>query len=77
MLLAVGALSASGLATTVDRRIDSFKALQPPEPGSRLTSAGGNRYDYWRVALDQFREWPLTGVGAGNFDRTYFLDSAH
>ncbi len=41
---------------------------------SRFTSGGGNRYDYWRVAWDQFRDEPLRGVGAGNYDRTYFLE---
>ena len=41
---------------------------------SRFTTGGGNRYDYWRVALDQFADEPLRGVGAGNYDRTYFLE---
>ena len=41
---------------------------------SRFTSGGGNRYDYWRVALDQFADNPIRGVGAGNYDRTYFLE---
>ena len=41
---------------------------------SRFTTGAGNRYDYWRVALDQFRDDPLRGVGAGNYDRTYFAE---
>ena len=41
---------------------------------SRFTSGAGNRYDYWRVAADQFTDDPLKGVGAGNYDRTYFLE---
>jgi hypothetical protein len=41
---------------------------------SRFTSGAGNRYDYWRVAWDQFASEPLRGVGAGNYDRTYFLE---
>jgi len=41
---------------------------------SRFTTGAGNRYDYWRVAWTQFREDPLRGVGAGNYDRTYFLE---
>ena len=41
---------------------------------SRFTTGAGNRYDYWRVAWNQFRDEPLRGVGAGNYDRTYFLE---
>ena len=41
---------------------------------SRFSSGGGNRYDYWRVAVDQFADDPLRGIGAGNYDRTYFLE---
>ncbi len=44
------------------------------EGGSRFTSGGGNRYDYWRIAVNQFRSEPVRGVGAGNYDRTYFLE---
>jgi tetratricopeptide (TPR) repeat protein len=42
--------------------------------GSRFTTGAGNRYDYWRVAWSQFRDEPLHGLGAGNYDRTYFLE---
>ena len=41
---------------------------------SRFTTGAGNRYDYWRVAVDQFKDDPLHGIGAGNYDRTYFLE---
>jgi O-antigen ligase len=40
------------------------------DPG-RLTSAGSNRYDFWRVALDRFAERPVFGVGADNFQQDY------
>ena len=39
---------------------------------SRLATGAGNRYDYWRVAVDAWREHPLTGVGAGGYDKPYF-----
>ena len=39
---------------------------------SRLLSGGGNRYDYWRVAWRVWREHPLAGVGAGNYQRAYY-----
>jgi UDP-GlcNAc:undecaprenyl-phosphate GlcNAc-1-phosphate transferase len=40
--------------------------------GSRLASGAGTRADYWRVAWHAFLDRPLTGVGAGNYDRPYF-----
>ncbi|MGH2848868.1 MAG: O-antigen ligase family protein, partial [Thermoleophilaceae bacterium] len=41
---------------------------------SRLAGGGGNRYDYWRIALNQFADRPLAGVGAGNYETTYYLE---
>ena len=32
---------------------------------------GNNRYDFWRVALDEFRDRPVAGVGADNFAEDY------
>jgi UDP-GlcNAc:undecaprenyl-phosphate/decaprenyl-phosphate GlcNAc-1-phosphate transferase len=53
----------------------NFVELRSDTPGgSRLSSGGGNRYDYWRIAAEQFRDHPIEGVGAGNYDRTYFLE---
>jgi UDP-GlcNAc:undecaprenyl-phosphate GlcNAc-1-phosphate transferase len=53
----------------------SFVQLdQSNSSSSRFTTGAGNRYDYWRVAWNQFRDEPLRGVGAGNYDRTYFLE---
>ena len=39
---------------------------------TRLASGAGNRYDYWRIAWGTFRDRPVLGVGAGNYDRPYF-----
>ncbi len=40
--------------------------------GSRLTSGlGSNRYDFYRVALDEFAAHPLVGIGADNFQEPY------
>jgi hypothetical protein len=41
---------------------------------TRFLSGGGYRYDYWRVAWLEFKEKPLNGVGAGNYDLRYFAD---
>lgn len=40
--------------------------------GSRLTSGlGSQRYDFYRVALDEFVAHPLLGIGADNFQQQY------
>jgi hypothetical protein len=46
-----------------------FKAGQPTTSGNvRLAgSLGSNRYDFWRVAVAEFRDSPITGIGADNF----------
>jgi hypothetical protein len=58
----------------VSDQYDAFTALEPVKGASRFTSGGGNRYDYWRIAWNQFTDHPLDGIGAGNFDRTYYLE---
>jgi len=80
-VVVVGAVA--GLAAVgdpVDRLRDEARAFKNLGVGSaqssrsRFTSGGGNRYDYWRVAANQFRDEPVKGLGAGNYDRTYFLE---
>jgi hypothetical protein len=40
--------------------------------GNRLVSGlGSDRYDFYRVALDEFAEHPLVGIGADNFQQQY------
>jgi hypothetical protein len=60
----------------VKDQYDEFVNLQVQDTktDTRFFSGGGYRYDYWRVALDQFKDNPLKGVGAGSYDRTYFLE---
>jgi hypothetical protein len=38
---------------------------------AHLLSGGTNRYDIWRVALDEFERAPLVGVGVDNFAVDY------
>lgn len=72
---AIGAVAAVGDPVgKVFDQYEAFTELKPAEGSSRFTSGGGNRYDYWRIAWHQFTDHPLNGVGAGNFDRTYFLE---
>lgn len=43
--------------------------------GSRLAQGlGSNRYDFWRVAADEFADAPLAGVGSNNFAADYVRD---
>ena len=79
--LAIAAGSAGRVSDYVDRQYDAFVHLKDPTAtiapggeGSRLLTGAGNRYDYWRVAWSGFRERPVLGVGAGNYDRLWFRD---
>jgi len=78
MVVSVAGLAAVG--NPVDRVREEARAFKnlgvgaTPESRSRFTSGGGNRYDYWRVAAGQFESEPIRGLGAGNYDRTYFLE---
>ena len=49
-------------------------AEQRPSGSTRFATAGGNRYDYWRIAVDEFASAPLGGLGAGNYTRDYFVE---
>jgi hypothetical protein len=56
---------------------DTFKSVKgyaANSAGNRLTSGlGSNRYDFYRVSLDEFLAHPLTGIGADNFQQQYLL----
>ncbi len=69
-----GTLAAEDPVDDVSRQYEAFTELERSSSGSRFTSGGGNRYDYWRIAWRQFTDHPLNGIGAGNFNRTYFLE---
>ena len=79
-LVALGVVAAVAIgvnAGAIEKRVHSqyeaFVQLSPGSGGSRLVSGAGNRYDYWRVALIEFRSAPVGGVGAGNYDTGYYL----
>lgn len=38
---------------------------------THLTSLGSTRYDFWRVALDAWRDQPIGGLGQDNFAEVY------
>ncbi|MDX6666520.1 MAG: hypothetical protein QOG68_2726 [Solirubrobacteraceae bacterium] len=72
-----GVLSINRIKTEAHRQYDAFVHLGVTQGGeqtsSRLLSGAGNRYDYWRIALIAWKDHPLLGVGAGNYDEPYFL----
>lgn len=63
------------IATAAKNQFSAFIHLnQPAAPATsnHLLSAGGNRYDYWRVAAHAFMAHPVAGVGGGNYSQSYF-----
>jgi UDP-GlcNAc:undecaprenyl-phosphate GlcNAc-1-phosphate transferase len=81
LVLLVVAAIAGGLAAVDDpghelsSQWDAFTKLQSTGADtSRFLSGGGNRYDYWRIAADEFDGEPLRGVGAGSYQFGYFKE---
>jgi tetratricopeptide (TPR) repeat protein len=70
-----GVAVAGNPVTRLESAWHSFKSGYGSESsGSRLASGlGSNRYDFYRVALDEFREHPLLGIGADNFQQQYLV----
>jgi hypothetical protein len=78
LIAATGAVALGGLVAVggpvafVTRAYDSFQAPLPATGGQlegRLFSVSGNgRADYWRVALDAYRDDPALGSGAGTYE---------
>ena len=59
----------------LEQQYDDFVNLRVDSSDStRFLSGGGYRYDYWRVAWLEFKDAPLRGQGAGNYDDLYFLE---
>ena len=61
----------------VDARWEEFKGGAQPDAdeGARFTQTlGSNRYDFWRVAWNNFERRPVAGVGADNFVHDYLRE---
>jgi O-antigen ligase len=77
VVLLAGAWAAAGNPLTRARHAwDTFKSpsgyAANSHGGSRLTSGlGSSRYDFYRVALDEFAAHPLLGIGADNYAEPY------
>ena len=73
-VLAGGIVAAHGDPVSEARaKWRQFKSLQTTSTSAtRYTSAGGQRYDLWRVALEELRANPLGGVGEGSYEFGYY-----
>lgn len=76
VLLLGGVVAARAIGnpgTWLDDRWADFKSGYSTDLGSsRFTgSLGSNRYDFWRVSLDQFSASPVGGAGSDNFAIDY------
>jgi tetratricopeptide (TPR) repeat protein len=75
VVLAGGWAAAGNPVTRARHAWDTFKSPRgyaANASGNRLTSGlGSNRYDFYRVALDEFVAHPLVGIGADNFQEQY------
>ena len=75
--LAGGLIAVGNPVTFVSDKVDEFKVLDAAAPGeteTRLGSTGGQRYDLWRVALNDLRDHPLGGVGEGSYPTNYYAE---
>jgi O-Antigen ligase len=73
----VGGLAAIGNPVSyADEKIDEFTDVQGETTTSstRLGSVGGQRYDLWRVAWNEFVDSPIGGVGEGNYSFDYYTE---
>ena len=73
LVLIVVAASAGHPVARLENAWNDFK--RGPEPsGAKVRfgqSLGSQRYDFWRVALKEFAQHPVVGIGADNFQETY------
>jgi O-antigen ligase len=84
MLGAAGVIALAGMIVAISiignpvgwagDRWDDFKSgeFEHEFEGSRLIQGlGSNRYDFWSVAFDEFKESPIRGIGSENFAEDY------
>lgn len=71
--VAAVSLSARSPADRISSAWRDFKSGQPAETGKSYfgLGLGSNRYDFWRVAVHEFRAHPVDGVGVDNFAEDY------
>jgi hypothetical protein len=78
----IATLIAAGAAirdpsTYLSQKWHQFHDLNTATPTTtRLLTTGGQRYDLWRVALNEFDSAPVLGVGADNYEFGYYRERA-
>lgn len=77
-VIAGGLIAAGNPVTRARHAWDTFKSPKGYAANSagesRLISGlGSTRYDFYRVALDEFAAHPLVGIGADNFQQPYLV----
>ena len=71
----IAALAVIGNPATFARdKVREFKAVDASVSlsSTRLGATGGQRYDLWRVAVDQFQAAPVIGAGEGSYRFAYY-----
>ncbi|HWG55188.1 MAG TPA: O-antigen ligase family protein [Gaiellaceae bacterium] len=54
---------------------EAFSTYHTDSGASHLVSLGGsNRYDFWRVSLEEAQEHPIAGIGARGFGAVYLQE---
>lgn len=76
VLLLAGAGAAIAAGDPAARLSDSWESFKDGgelsrDEGSRFSAADTNRYDFWSVAWQLFRDQPLRGIGSENFQTEY------
>jgi O-antigen ligase len=75
LVLVLGWVQVGNPIDKLSREYDRFVALETTSSAdSRFGSLSGTRYDLWRIALNQFADHPIKGLGAGNYGLTYFQE---
>ena len=74
LVLVGGAVAVGNPVSRLEHAWHTFKVgyAANSQTGSRLVSGlGSNRYDFYRVALDEFLAHPVLGIGVDNFQEQY------
>ncbi len=78
-VLVVAVVAVGNPVTRVENGWDSFKGGYGDNAasGSRLVGGlGSNRYDFYRVGLNEFRDAPVFGQGGGAFQQAYLREGS-
>ena len=72
-VVALGVVKLGRISDKVDKQWTTLTGGEYASvEGARISNLDPyERPDYWRVAIDLFQEYPVTGVGTGNFEREY------